>query len=173
MDALHCCPIVLLAHLVTHVLNTSLHVIRPKDKHCHGVAPSRQLDELYPPTLVFQVNAVSLTHFLCWLHSLAVLIPSFTGPVVEWVLPDPLCHWVFFRVGFVFLFLPIILISSTYTLRNKPFSRCNTSIPIQELSPSLVVNMLFLSFRHHNNPTKGCPYKILSNGTEGSGITVP
>ena len=74
-----------------------------------------------------------------------------------------------FHIGARFVsFQPIL--SSTYTDKNNPFSRCTKRHSQLETFSQPCLNRIFSNYLSHNSPFKGWPYRFRSRGTTGSSI---
>ena len=60
--------------------------------------------------------------------------------------------------------------SSAYTDKNNPFSRCTNEHSQLGTFSQLYFNRTFSNCLSHNSPAKGCPYRFRSRGTTGSPI---
>ena len=68
------------------------------------------------------------------------------------------------------LLFPANFMSSTYTEKNNPFSRCTKRHSQFGIFTQPCFNRIFSNCLSHNSPAKGWPYKFLSRGTTGSSI---
>ena len=75
-----------------------------------------------------------------------------------------------FHIGSTFCFFPANFMSSTYTDKNNPFSRCTKRHSQFGVFSQPCFNKIFSTCLSHNSPAKGWPYKFLSRGTTGSSI---
>ena len=67
-------------------------------------------------------------------------------------------------------FFPANLMSSTYTDKKNPFSRCTKRHSQLETFSQPYFNKIFSNCLSHNSPAKGWPYRFRSRGTTGSSI---
>ena len=74
------------------------------------------------------------------------------------------------HIGTMICFLPANLMSSTYTDKNDPFSRCTTTHSQFGIFSQPCFNRIFSNFLSHYSPAKGWPYKFRWRGTTGSSI---
>ena len=70
----------------------------------------------------------------------------------------------------MFCFFPANFMSSTYTDKNNPFSRCTKKHSQLETFSQPYFNKIFSNWLSHNSPAKGWPYRFRSRGTTGSSI---
>ena len=81
-----------------------------------------------------------------------------------------LCSVLTFHIGSIFCFFPANLMSSTYTDKNNPFSRCtNKHFQLETLSHPYF-KRIFSNCLSHNSPARRWPYRIRSRRTTGSSI---
>ena len=67
-----------------------------------------------------------------------------------------------FQVGLMFCFFPASLMSSTYTDKNNPFSRCTNKHSQLETFSQSYVNRIFSNCLSHKSPARGWPYRFRS-----------
>ena len=60
-----------------------------------------------------------------------------------------------FHIGLIFCFFPAILMSSTYTDKNNPFSRCTNKHSQVETFSQPFFKRIFSNCLSHNSPAKG------------------
>ena len=70
----------------------------------------------------------------------------------------------------MFCFFPANLMSSTYTDKNNPFSRCTHKHSQFGTFSQPYFKRIFPNCLSHNSPAKRWPYRFLSKGTTGSSI---
>ena len=75
-----------------------------------------------------------------------------------------------FHIGLIFCFFPANLMSSTYTDKTNPFSRCTKRHSQFGIFSQPCFNRIFSNCLSHTSPAKGWPYRFLSRGTTGSSI---
>ena len=86
------------------------------------------------------------------------------------VLPNRLLHLSNFHIGLIFCFSPANYMSSAYTDKNNPFSRCaNRHFQLETFSPPCF-NRIFSNCLSNKSPAKGWPYRFRSRRTTGSSI---
>ena len=86
------------------------------------------------------------------------------------VLPNRLLCWVIFTSDQDFVSFQPIFMSSTYTDKNNPFSRCAKRHSQFGIFSQPCFSRIFSNCLSHNSPTKGWPYRFRSRGTTGSSI---
>ena len=69
-----------------------------------------------------------------------------------------------FHIRSMFCFFPANLMSSTYTDKNNPFSRCTNRHSQLETFSQPCFNEIFSNCLSHNSPAKGWPYRFRSRG---------
>ena len=70
----------------------------------------------------------------------------------------------------MFCLFPPNLMSSTYTDKNNPFSRCTNKHSQLGTFSQPYFNRILSNGLSHNSPAKGWPYRFLSRGTTGSSM---
>ena len=107
--------------------------------------------------------------YLCLFHIVFACNPSKHDQGIDVGSPKSSSLWSTFHVGSIFCFFQFSLMSSTYTDKNNPLSRCtNKTFPIRNFFPILCLNRIFSNCLSHNGPAKGWPYRFRSRGTTGS-----
>ena len=75
-----------------------------------------------------------------------------------------------FHIGWIFGFFPVNLMSSTYTKKKNPLTRCtNNHSQFGTFSPPYF-NRISSNSLSHNSLAKGWPYRFRWRGTTGSSI---
>ena len=86
------------------------------------------------------------------------------------VLPNPTSLLSIFHIGSRFCFFPANFMSSTYTDKNNPFSRCMKRHSQFGIFSQPCFNRIFSNCLSHNSPAKRRPNRFRSRGTTGSSI---
>ena len=123
---------------------------------------------LPPRKFAIQTWLCNCPQYLCLFHIVFECIRSFHDQRKMLVLPNQLLYWVLTSdQDFVF---PANFMSSTYTDKNNPFSRCTNQHTQLENFFQPYFDRNLSNCLSHNSPAKGWPYRFRSRGTTGSSI---
>ena len=111
--------------------------------------------------LLLSTISLLISHCL-WVH------PKYTWSRKDVGSPKSTAVWSTFHIGLMFCFFPANFMSSTYTDKNNPFSRCTNKHSQLETFSQPCCKRTFSNCLSHNSPAKGWPHRFCSRGTTGS-----
>ena len=130
----------------------TFHVISPWRKYENS--RSMEVFQVTPRKCAIQTWFCNCPQYLCLFHIVFECSPSIHDQGKMLVLPNRLLY----------------LMSSTYTDKNNPFSRCTNKHSQLETFSQPCCNAIFSNCLSHNSTAKGWPYRFRSRGTTGSSI---
>ena len=148
----------------------TFHITGPCRRCLHHVSLKRVVFLVLLRRYWIQTYFWNCRQHLCSFRTLVECNPNKHGQGMMLVLPNRLLCWVLFHIGSRFCFFLANFMSSTYTDKNNPFSRCTKRHSQFGIFSQPCFNRIFSNCLSHDSPTKRWPYRFLSRGTTGSSI---